>query len=232
MRILRRGGVFMGIRLNAADDAIDIGLFLGDWIPTYIESVHRGVPLPPARAEEMRRAFHEALAHHLQPRMDRGQPYGWKEPRSIYLLPFFDRQLSGLRFLHLIRDGRDMAFSSNRNQLNNYGNLMIQPELAGCAQPVRSIALWSRINQWAADYGEARMGRRYLRVRFEDLCAEPVFQVRRIWRFLDLQGDPDEVAQDEVVPPESIGRWQSQDPDVLEALQEIGGTALRRFGYL
>src|SRR5262245_9517595 len=80
-RILRRGGTFMGTRFNEADDAIEIGLFLGDWIPTYIESAHRGVSLPADRAEEMKRAFHEALSRHTLSLTDRSQPYGWKEPR-------------------------------------------------------------------------------------------------------------------------------------------------------
>ena len=125
-----------------------------------------------------------------------------------------------------------MAFSSNQNQLNKYGSSMIPSELAGWPQPVRSIALWSRINQWAADYGETRMRSRYLRVRFEDLCADPMPQVRRIWEFFGLDGDPAEAARVELAPPESLGRWRPEDPDVLGALHEYGGAALRRFGYL
>lgn len=232
-RLLRRGGTYIGARLNeATEDAIEIGLFLHEWILPYIASEHQGTPLPADGAERMARDFRAALARHLEPMTDRSGPYGWKEPRSIYLLPFFDGQLPGLRFLHLIRDGRDMAFSANQNQLNRYGTAMIPAELAGWPQPVRSIALWSRINQWAADYGETRMRGRYLRVRFEDLCAEPYRQVRRIWDFFSLRDDPVEAARIELTPPSSIGRWLPEDPDVLGALHEYGGAALRRFGYL
>ncbi len=231
-RLTRRGGTFIGTLLNEFEDAINIGLFLNDWIPPYIESEHRGVPMPPATEEEMIRQFHAALARHLEPMAVRGGPYGWKEPRSIYLLPFFHAIFPGMRFLHLIRDGRDMAFSSNQNQLNKYGISMIPPELTGWPRPVQSIALWSRINQWAADYGESRMRGQYLRVRFEDLCAEPVPQVRRVFDFFGLEGDAAEAARIELAPPESIGRWQQEDPDVLGALHEHGGAALRRFGYL
>ncbi len=231
-RLLRRGGTYIGTRLNEAEDAIEIGLFLNEWIPPYISSEHQGAPMMPETRREMSGQFREALARHLQSTANRGGPYGWKEPRSIYLLPFLDGELPGLRFLHLIRDGRDMAFSANQNQLNKYGGAMIPPELAGWPQPVRSIALWSRINQWAADYGESRMHGRYLRVRFEDLCAEPVPQVRRVFDFFGLAGDPAEAAGIELAPPDSIGRWQPEDPNVLGALHEYGGAALRRFGYL
>ena len=55
--------------------------------------------------------------------------WGWKEPRSIYLLPFFHRHLPGLRFLHVVRDGRDMAFSENQNQLRKHGEARVsRPE--------------------------------------------------------------------------------------------------------
>ena len=89
-----------------------------------------------------------------------------------------------------------MAFSANQNQLNQYGDLMVPAELAGWPRPVRSIALWSRINGWAEPgSGESRMRGQYLRVRFEDLCAEPVPQVRRVFDFFGLEGDPAEAAQ-------------------------------------
>jgi hypothetical protein len=231
-RLTRRGGTFIGTLLNEFEDAINIGLFLNDWIPPYIESEHRGVPMAPGTSAEMVRQFHAALGRHLEPMADRGGPYGWKEPRSIYLLPFLHAQFPGMRFLHLVRDGRDMAFSANQNQLNKYGTFMIPPELAGWPRPVQSIALWSRINRWAADYGESRMRGQYLRVRFEDLCADPVPQVRRVFDFFGLAGDPAEAARIELSPPESIGRWRGEDPDVLGALHEHGGAALRRFGYL
>ena len=143
-RLTRRGGTFIGTLLNEFEDAINIGLFLNDWIPPYIESEHQGVPMPPATGEEMIRQFHAALARHLEPMADRSGPYGWKEPRSIYLLPFFHARFPDMRFLHLIRDGRDMAFSANQNQLNKYGISMIPPELTGWPRPVQSIALWSR----------------------------------------------------------------------------------------
>jgi hypothetical protein len=231
-RLTRRGGTFIGTLLNEADDAINVGLFLNRWIPPYLETEHLGTAMAADAAAEMARDFQTALARHLEPMAHRGGPYGWKEPRSIYLLPFFHAQFPGMRFLHLIRDGRDMAFSANQNQLNLYGDLMVTSELADWPRPVRSIALWSRINRWAADYGESRMRGQYLRVRFEDLCAEPVPQVRRVFDFFGLEGDPAAAARSELAPPESIGRWRGEDPDILGALHEHGGAALRRFGYL
>ena len=112
-----------------------------------------------------------------------------------------------VRFLHFLRDGRDMAFSDNQNQLNWHGRAVLGDELRKRKTPVRSIALWNRVNLAAADYGERRLGPRYLRVRFEDLCAEPVPTVGSILAFFGLEGDV-EAAAAEVRPPATLGRWQ------------------------
>ena len=88
-------------------------------------------------------------------------------------MPFLDAVMPSLRFLHFVRDGRDMAFSENQNQLVKHGGALLGDELRKAKTPVRSIAVWSRVNAAAADYGESRLGERYLRVRFEDLCEQP-----------------------------------------------------------
>jgi hypothetical protein len=159
-------------------------------------------------------------------RPESSRAWGWKEPRSVYLLPFLDEQLPGLRYLHVVRDGRDMAYSDNQVQLRKHG-----ADVAGDTAALRSIGLWSDVNLRAAEYGERELGSRYLRVRFEDLCADPVPVVREIFRFFGLAGDVERIAADEVAPPETFGRWRSQDVGTVAALEARGGEALRRFGY-
>jgi hypothetical protein len=157
--------------------------------------------------------------------------WGWKEPRSIYLVPFFDAAMPSLRFLHFLRDGRDMAFSENQNQLVKHGDALLGDDLRKEKTPVRSIAVWSRVNSAAADYGEQQLGERYLRVRFEDLCAQPAETVRRIFDFFGLEGDAEGAAA-EVRPPDTLGRWQLRRKGVVDALHRTAEPALARFGYL
>ena len=71
----------------------------------------------------------------------------------------------------------------------------------------------------------------YLSVRFEDLCAEPELTIQRVLDFFDLSGDVENIARLEVTPPESLGRWRGQDPEILAAIQRVGGPALEKFGY-
>ena len=138
----------------------------------------------PERRAEMEADLRSVLADHLAPAPPDAAAWGWKEPRSIYLLRFWNEAMPDLRFLHFLRDGRDMAFSENQNQLNWHGRAVLGDELRKAKTPVRSIALWNRVNLAAADYGERVLGPRYLRVRFEDLCAEPAPDRGRDFRVL------------------------------------------------
>src|SRR5213075_744488 len=88
--------------------------------------------------------------------------------RSIYLLPFLHAQFAQLKFIHVMRDGRDMALSQNQNQLRKHGRAVLSwgERLFGSI-PERSVLLWEKVNSQAADYGKARLRESYLRVRFE-----------------------------------------------------------------
>lgn len=222
-RIARRTGLFIGTRLNPGEDALDLAEYLDRWINPFLARGHE-----PELEAEMRADLAAVLEKH-RPSADR-RPWGWKEPRSIFLLPFFTRALPGLRFLHVVRDGRDMAFSKNQRQPRKHGVAFLGPA-AEPDSPPRSIALWSELNLAAARVGEEELRERYLRIRFEDLCASPEPVIARVLDFLELEGDPAELAE-EVVPPPTLGRWRQHDPPVVRELERVAMPALERFRYL
>jgi GT2 family glycosyltransferase len=212
--IVQRAGMFVGSDLNRSLDALDFAAFCDRWV---------GRELPPEAAAELRALV---LRQHAEAE---GRPFGWKEPRNVYLLPSLAAELPGLRFLHVVRDGRDIAFSENQVQLRKHGDAVLGA--SGEPEALRSISLWREVNLRAADFGERELGERYLRVRFEDLCAEPASVTAQVLAFFGLDGDAEQIAAAEVDAPQSIGRWRGEPADVLRALEERAGDALRRFGY-
>jgi hypothetical protein len=228
-RIVREGGMFTGTDLNAYEDSLPFAGFSDRWIDAFVRG--GGQPVSPELLARMRDDLDSLVRSHLDDLPASAGLWGWKEPRSIYLVPFFTSAMPSLRFLHFIRDGRDMAFSENQNQLVKHGDAVLGDALRKEKKPIRSIALWSRVNVAAADYGERRLGERYLRVRFEDLCAEPAENVRRIYDFFGLQGDA-EAAATAVRPPDTLGRWRKRRKGIVEALHRTAEPALARFGYL
>ena len=226
-RVAQRCGMFIGKKLNAQKDALDISAFLNVWLNSYLD---RGDddPLLEVRMGNYLGRVLEAYLSPMEPA--KAGPWGWKEPRSIFVLPFLTQVLPGMRFVHVVRDGRDIAFSRNQNQPLKHGEALLGSE-AEVDSPAGSIAMWSEGNLTAARAGEEQLGERYLRIRYEDLCARPEPELARLLAFLELEGDPTELAA-EVRPPPTIGRWREEDTDVIRELERIAQPGLERFGYL
>jgi Sulfotransferase family len=227
-RIVREGGLFTGADLNAYEDALPFGAYSDRRVNEFIGEAGR--PASEDLLEGMRTDLDSLVRAHLADLPPTAGAWGWKEPRSIYYLPFLDAAMPSVRFLHFVRDGRDMAFSENQTQLVKHGDVLLRDELRKAKTPVRSVAVWSRVNSAAADYGEERLGDRYLRVRFEDLCARPADVLERIFEFFGLAGDP-AAAAGQVRPPDTLGRWHRRRQGVVDDLQRVAGPALARFGY-
>ena len=232
-RIAKHAGYNLGSRLNSSEDALEFYSFHDTWINPFVSSQRRGESVTPWQSARMKEDFHAALARHIPEAERCGTRWGWKAPRSIYLLPFLHAQFAQLKFIHLLRDGRDMALSPNQNQLRKHGRAVLswrERLLHSTAQS--SMLLWADVNLRAADYGEASLRENYLRVYFEDLCAKPLEATAQIVNFLGAPIDPAPIARTEITPPGSLGRWRTCSPQIVSKLETMAATSLRRFGYL
>jgi hypothetical protein len=228
-RIVRAGGMYIGTNLNDYQDALDLGGYSDRWINEFVAGGGLDGLADDVRAE-MVDDLAAVMQTHRRDLPEDARAWGWKEPRSIYLLPFFNQVMPGTKFLHWMRDGRDMAFSENQQQVKKHGDTVLTGPHAELKKQARSIALWSTVNTWAADFGEQQMPGRYLRMRFEDLCERPAETVERLYDFFGLEGDVEEAAA-QVRPPDTLGRWRKARRKTLDQLQELAGPALARFGY-
>jgi Sulfotransferase family len=225
-RIARLTGLYIGDDLNPAEDALPVAEYYDRWINPYLWHRQDWAPDPEA---EMRTELHALLEQHRAPAD--GGPWGWKEPRSIYIVDFLARALPGMRLIHVVRDGRDVAFSKNQNQPRKHGHAFLGSESPEPDAPPRAIELWSAVNIEAAEVGERDLGERYRRIRYEDLCSDPEPLVAEVLAFCGLEGDAGELAQ-EIEPPPTLGRWRDSDPALVRELERLGAPALERFGYL
>lgn len=232
--LLANAGVFMGVRLNGAGDAMDFEPFLDDIINPTLEHTRSlsyelsGLPSP-FRDKTVSR-LREIVERYRADRPTNRPAWGWKNGRSMFILPFISEACPGFRFVHLIRDGRDMALSSNRNQpRKHYAALFGRPFTN--PDPVAAIELWARANLEVAAWGETSLGERYLRVRFEELCERPAWTVEGLLGKLSLRADATRAANG-IIKPTSIGRWRKEDERLIEKLNGTARVALEEFGYL
>lgn len=133
-----------------------------------------------------------------------GRRWGWKEPNTHVVLERLERCLPGLRYVHVARSGLDMAVSSNQNQPRLWGAALGVPH---DDTPASSLRFWCAAQRRVLATA-ARMPDRFLFVRFEDLCADPLTGLERLFRFcgVDAADLAAEAAAPSVRRPDSLGR--------------------------
>jgi len=229
-RIVREAGYFIGSNLNESEDAMEFVEFYDRWINRYL--LREVAPLCQEENDLMNNDFLASVARHRIGLPAYDAPWGWKEPRSHFLLPFFHAKYPDMKLIHVIRDGRDMAFSANQNQLRKHGAAVLDPVLREAPQPMQSAALWAKINLSIAAYAESHLAGQYLVIRFESLCAQPREVAKAISNFLGCSSLNLDTSTAGIVTPPSIGRWRRvADPKLVNAVQAEAGVALRKFGY-
>lgn len=114
--------------------------------------------------------------------------WGFKAPHSVYYLPLFEQFFEGrFRFVHVLRDGRDLALGDNQRQYLSICRHV--PQLRRpCDGSLQSrLEFWAVLNRAVYDLGRRLLGpQRYLLLRIEDLAlaADPAPAVARLLAFL------------------------------------------------
>lgn len=225
-RIARHAGVFMGGHLDRQEDSRSMSRFYSEFASDYLAA---NGDLDDDRAHRLSQNLAECLRKHLEGLPAPDYPWGIKNPRSMLMLPFWHRCFPDMRFLHVIRDGRDMAYSDTDNQIRRHGSAVLGADL-DLPRPERTMLWWARVNVVAADYGETELAQHYMRVRLEDICARPKRTIRSLYDFINAKGGMKQAIA-EVEPPPSLGRWRQRPEAEVARLVALGVTALERFGY-
>jgi hypothetical protein len=102
-----------------------------------------------------------------------GKPrWGDKSPYYVTRMSAIHTHLPEARFIHIVRDGRDVALS-------------LQPLWFGPSAPADIARWWVRTLESARHQGEGLA--HYMEVRYESLVLEPVPTLQRICEFVELE---------------------------------------------
>lgn len=170
-----------------------------------------------------------------------------KTPRNVTRLAYLFESFPKAQFLHVIRDGRDVACSLRTHPRYKVVEGQLVPR--GTCNSLDDC-----ITRWINDVTAARVHRndpRYLEVRYEDLVSRPRATLQQVMHFI---GEPwDEAMLDyhtstepsrdvrrfpqnpEAVQPltdESVGRWvEDLSKEDLRRVEEHAGRLLSELGY-
>jgi Sulfotransferase family len=226
-RILAQVGFFIGAHRNHAEDSVPMMDFYKTWLRSYISL--RGA-LPCHAALSQADDFCRAIAGHRAGVGHSDRPWAVKNPRSLLMLPYWRQKFPRFRFIHVIRNGLDMAYSEDKNQLQMFQDIVLTAEELEFSLPLRAIAYWRTVNLAAADYGATILGSSYHLLRFEDLCYEPKIAIEKLAAFVETPIDLAAVIS-QVTPPATIDRWRAHPAAETRSLVALGSPALEHFGY-
>ncbi len=157
-----------------------------------------------------------------------------KTPRNVL---FADRLLEifpDLKFLHIIRDGRDVVSSMVHRGFWPVASGHEFPSLRpyrGEVTVEKAANYWRDILRLARVVSSEIPAQHYYEFRFEDLIANPEGELRTICEFLGEDFEPTMLKQN--LDRHHIGRWRDDlSPSQHDVVHQIVGDTLRREGYL
>jgi Sulfotransferase family len=161
--------------------------------------------------------------------------WGDKTPRYVEHIPFLADLFQSSRFVHIVRDGRDVALS--------YADVTFGPKTVA-----KSAHLWERRVSAGLRDGRALGPDRYLELRYEDLVEDPEAQLKQLCDFIEITFEPamlDGGGQDDVLdraaiynkhvterPKSGVREWRRTMPDRhVEMFEAVAGGVLSELGY-
>lgn len=139
----------------------------------------------------------------------------WKEPNTHVLLDSLIKHSAGIKYLHVLRDGKDMAFSGNQHQLQLWGEHFLKRPIN--KSPVDALDFWNATH--ARIFAtKAKHPLIVEVVSFDKLCQGDQQELAKIYQFADINPSADQLTTIRALikPPETIGRAEHMDTSVLD----------------
>jgi protein-tyrosine sulfotransferase len=160
-----------------------------------------------------------------------------KTPENLRFFPEIRRRFPQAKFVHVVRDGRDVACSLRQ------ARWMSLEKITGGADRGSPEALEACIRYWAERVRFARTlagDPRYHEIRYEDLLKRPEEALKGLTAFLGVPWDPalleaDDRAAERAATPlsrASMGRWRKElTASEARIVQRHAGDLLHDLGY-
>jgi hypothetical protein len=245
--LLTAGGIFMGAHCNESRDSLDmlnvVQFLVGKYYPDYSPLWDANAPADEELARLLRRSFEQHLAG-FDP--SGAKFWGWKLCETTYILPVLDFLFPQAKFIHLIRDGRDVAFCDhhgpsdpwwskiyfNTDKMRTFRGFRLTGPSYRRRSPMFNALHWVNSVTVGRSFG-MMLRERYLEVRYEDVCRNFTPVARRVLQFA---GAPEPEKAIGVMRPKihsgSIGKFRQGSRRDQQQVMEIVKPLLLSLAYL
>jgi hypothetical protein len=162
--------------------------------------------------------------------------WGWKFPETYLISPYVEKTFPRARYIHLIRDGRDVAFKRHLTDVPEHRlarAILRRQDALGLAHHLQAALSWALQVELFELFRKSVPDERILELRYETLVSDPLSAAQQICRFL---GVPLTSAAREYVErgisAAQVGAFRSEDSMKVREIEDRIGDTLRRHGYM
>jgi hypothetical protein len=237
-RVLMDAGIYMGSNLNKSLDCLEIRPLVEHAVLASASGVPVGAELEDPQS---RRLAERHFATHLRG-IGATTRWGWKLCETLLIVPLIRRYFPQAVFIHLVRDGRDVALSPFvapkapfwRKVYFGGSDLRSWHGYPITQRAYRAHGMLFNAHRWRYHVDLARsfsqtLGERYIEVRYEDLVLDYETTANRLFARLSLPAvEPGERPE---LLASSIGKWRRLPRRDLDALSAVLEPTLAGLGY-
>jgi len=243
---LRSQGVFLGSDRNVSEDALPILRIVESVVTRYYpdyRSLWHGDPADTARlAHTVADAFQRHLTGYDP---QRHQAWGWKLCETMYAMPLFDFLFPQAQVVHLLRDGRDVAWTDHvapelpfwrkvyfgTTEIKRWRGLEMTDRAYRRRPQVYNALHWTSSVQLGRAYG-SMLGDRYFEVRYEDVCRDFMGTMQALLGDLGLAEDTAALTRlNADVHRDSLQKFRTRPGRLRRQVMHIIEPTLRSLGY-
>lgn len=191
--------------------------------------------------------------------LDADLRFAEKTPQNSFIIDFLFSVFPDAQFIHIIRDGRDVALSYSKKpwlQANQAGSGKTEPggypygpyvrfwvepcrvsEFETTSDIHRCIWAWRRFTESVLETAVRLPRTQYYEVKYESLVTKPVDEANKLLDFLRISNEKSRhIFQNTVVSrakSNSVGKWKYELEDYqLQQIEKEAGFLLRQLGYV
>jgi hypothetical protein len=188
--------------------------------------------VPPAELSRFRHAVFNYYDNLGRP----STPWGWKFPETYLMGPCVAATFPKVRILHMLRDGRDVAFKEHLtdNPRKKLGRAVLGTRKAlGQPRHLQAAQSWAfqveHFEAFQANFPKEQI----FNLTFEELCTRPEETAQKVCGFLNMPMT--EACANYIkdgIDPRKVSQYRKADPGLVREVEQRVGSILQRYGYL
>ena len=162
--------------------------------------------------------------------------WGWKFPETYLIAPYIATTFPEARYIHLVRDGRDIAFKRHLTDdpQRKLGKKILAAQNAlGLPHHLQAALSWAFQVDNFDRFRPSVSAEQVIDVTFEHICLHPYETAQQLCAFLHLPfTDRCQTYIKEQINSRKVAQYKENDPQLIREVEEAITDTLRRYHYL